>query len=63
MLYLNHEREVIPMKTKTFGHNKGYAINYLKKIRTNNKISFSMMAFGQGGWTIWYQYKNLVLDK
>lgn len=51
------------MKTKTFGHNKGYAINYLKKIKTNNKISFSMMAFTQDGWTIWYQYKNLVLDK
>ena len=51
------------MRTKTFGNNKMYAINYLKKVKANNKITFSMMAFGEGGWTIWYQYENLVLDK
>ena len=43
------------MKTKTFGNNKMYAINYLNKVRTNNKITFSAMAFGKDGWTIFYK--------
>ena len=46
------------MKTKTFGTNKMYAINYLNKIRQNKKITFSILAnsFHHGGWIVMYSY-------
>lgn len=43
------------MAVKTFGTNKRYAINYLNKIKQNNKITFSIMVLSTKGWQVMYE--------
>lgn len=44
------------MKIKTFRDNKAYAINYLNKVKKNQKINFCMLALSAEyhGWIVMY---------